>query len=102
MTSVDSNFNFLCGRPHGAGPPLPSSTCVHLSLTPFPPPCGRHKWMAPMRIIFRVMGTMGQTTIVCCYWLRYGAVHKVRHARGVRGVKVCDGGRESRALTSHF
>src|SRR6218665_2329511 len=23
MTSVDSNFNFLCGRPHGAGPPLP-------------------------------------------------------------------------------
>ena len=21
MTSVDSNFNFLCGRPHGAGPP---------------------------------------------------------------------------------
>src|SRR6218665_2614073 len=20
MTSVDSNFNFLCGRPHGAGP----------------------------------------------------------------------------------
>ena len=33
MTSVDSNFNFLCGRPHGAGPP---STCVHLSLTPSP------------------------------------------------------------------
>src|SRR6218665_3242657 len=30
MTSVDSNFNFLCGRPHGAGPP------VHLSLTPSP------------------------------------------------------------------
>jgi len=26
MTSVDSNFNFLCGRPHGAGPPPP----VHL------------------------------------------------------------------------
>src|SRR6218665_2376946 len=33
MSSVDSNFNFLCGRPHGAGPP-PPSTCVHLSLTP--------------------------------------------------------------------
>src|SRR6218665_2152031 len=33
MPSVDSNFNFLCGRPHGAGPP-PPSTCVHLSLTP--------------------------------------------------------------------
>src|SRR6218665_2531647 len=30
MTSVDSNFNFLCGRPHGAGPP---STCVHMGLT---------------------------------------------------------------------
>jgi len=44
MTSVDSYFNFLCIRPHGAGPP---STCVHLSLTPAPPPCGRHKWMAP-------------------------------------------------------
>jgi len=28
MTSVDPNFNFLCERPHGAGP------CVHLSLTP--------------------------------------------------------------------
>src|SRR6218665_2955654 len=35
MTSVDSNFNFLCGRPHGAGPP-PPSTCVHPSLTPLP------------------------------------------------------------------
>src|SRR6218665_2146520 len=23
MTSVDSNFNFLCGRSHGAGPPPP-------------------------------------------------------------------------------
>src|SRR6218665_3273713 len=23
MTSVDSNFNFLCGRPHGARPPPP-------------------------------------------------------------------------------
>jgi len=31
MTSVDSNFNFLCGRPHWA----------------WPPPCGCHKWMAP-------------------------------------------------------
>src|SRR6218665_694910 len=35
MTSVDSNFNFLCGRRHGAGPP-PPSTCVHLSLIPSP------------------------------------------------------------------
>src|SRR6218665_3026234 len=35
MMSVDSNFNFLCGRPHGPGPP-PPSTCVHLSLTSLP------------------------------------------------------------------
>src|SRR6218665_934422 len=44
MTSVDSNFNFLCGRPHGAGPP------VHMrppEPDPLPPPCRRHKWMAP-------------------------------------------------------
>ena len=27
-------FNFRCGRPHGAWPHLPPSTCVHLSLTP--------------------------------------------------------------------
>src|SRR6218665_1106575 len=45
MMSVNSNFNCLCGHPHGAGPP-PPSTCVHLSLTPSPS-CGRHKWMAP-------------------------------------------------------
>ena len=46
MTSVDSNFNFQCGRPHGAGPPFP----VHMrppEPDPLPPPCGRHKWMAP-------------------------------------------------------
>ena len=44
MTSVDSNFNFLCGRPHGAGPP----PHVHMRLPePDPPLCGRHKWMAP-------------------------------------------------------
>src|SRR6218665_3992180 len=46
MTSVDSHFNFLCGRPHGAGPPSPR---VHLSLTPLP--CGRHKWMDPKTFI---------------------------------------------------
>jgi len=43
MTSVDSIFNFLCGRPHGAGPPSPRPP------EPEPPPCGRHKWMAPKR-----------------------------------------------------
>ena len=40
MTSVDSNFNFLCGRPHGAGPP------AHMR-PPEPDPSPRHKWMAP-------------------------------------------------------
>src|SRR6218665_3169215 len=45
MTSVDSKFNFPCGRPHGVEPP-PRFTCVRLSLTSSPP-CGRHKWMAP-------------------------------------------------------
>src|SRR6218665_1048665 len=59
MTSADSNFNFLCGRPHGAGPLLPPSPFVHLSLTPFPPPCERHKWMAPAA------------------WLCYGASYKL-------------------------
>ena len=42
---MDSNFNFLCGRPHVAGPP------VHMrppEADPLPPPCGRHKWMAPI------------------------------------------------------
>ena len=44
MTSVDSIFHFLCGRPHGLDPlPRPNvSTWAWL-----PPPCGRHKWMAP-------------------------------------------------------
>src|SRR6218665_3674500 len=27
MTSVNSNFNFLFGRPHGAGPPSPVHVC---------------------------------------------------------------------------
>ena len=43
---MDSNFNFLCGRQHGAWPPSP----VHMrppEPDPYPPPCGRHKWMAP-------------------------------------------------------
>ena len=46
MTSVDSNFNFLCGRRHGAGPSLPRP---HASTWawPLPPPCGRHKCMVP-------------------------------------------------------
>jgi len=42
MTSVDSNFNFLYGRPHGARL-LPPSTWAWLP----PPACGHHKWMAP-------------------------------------------------------
>ena len=46
--SVHSNFNFLCGRPHGAGPPSP---CPHEPDPPPPPPCGRHKWMAPKDLV---------------------------------------------------
>src|SRR6218665_829098 len=46
MTSVDSNFHFLCERPHGAGPPSPLHMCPP-EPDPLPPPCGRHKWMAP-------------------------------------------------------
>jgi len=42
MTSVDSIFNFLCGRPHGAWPRPHASTWAW----PPPPPCGRHIWMA--------------------------------------------------------
>src|SRR6218665_1079733 len=45
MTSVDSNFNFLCGHPHGAGP-LPIHMCPR-ELDPTLPLCVRHKWMAP-------------------------------------------------------
>jgi len=52
MTSVGANF--WCGRPHGAVYPLSPSTCVHLSLTPFPS-CERHKWMVPYKVgAFRV------------------------------------------------
>src|SRR6218665_1944771 len=46
MTSVGSNFDFLCGGPHRAGPPPP----VHMrppEPDPLPPPRVRHKWMAP-------------------------------------------------------
>jgi len=47
MTSVDSDFKFLCGRPHGAGPSAP----VHMRPPePDPPLCGHHKWMAPYQI----------------------------------------------------
>ena len=42
MTSVDFNFNFLCGHPQGAGPlPRPPEP------DPLAPPCGHHKRMAP-------------------------------------------------------
>jgi len=41
MMSVGSNF--LCERLHGADPlPHPQRPPM-----PDPPPCGRHKWMAP-------------------------------------------------------
>src|SRR6218665_266672 len=52
MTSVDSNFNFLCGHPHRAGPPSP----IHMRPPEpdlLPPPCGRHKWMAPNMTFYK-------------------------------------------------
>src|SRR6218665_1296785 len=55
MTSVDSNFNFLCGRPQGAGPPPPAPMRPP-EADPLPPPCGCHKWMAPYWSTSRFMG----------------------------------------------
>src|SRR6218665_1142879 len=63
MKSVDSNFNFLCERPQGAGPPPP----VHMRPPePDPPPCGRHKWMAPnMRWIMERQLEYGKEVHIC-------------------------------------
>src|SRR6218665_2069987 len=68
MTSVDSNFNFLCGRPLGAGPPPP----VHmrpLEPDPPPPPCERHKWMAPnLTVAFsRIVPCMRQLHFIAVF-----------------------------------
>jgi len=52
MTSVQSNFNFLCGRPHGDWPPSPRPHASTLAWPTLPPPCGRHKWMAPFLCLF--------------------------------------------------
>src|SRR6218665_442830 len=59
MTSVDSNFNFLCGRPHVAGFP--------------PPPCGRHKWMAPKK-----------SRPTCLHLLRYLVTCRLRYNKNLR------------------
>src|SRR6218665_2413613 len=45
MTSVDSNFNF-CVDVHKGLDPLPVHMRPPKPDSP-PPPCGRHKWMAP-------------------------------------------------------
>src|SRR6218665_986530 len=63
MTSMDSNFNFLCGRPHGAGPP----PLVHMhppEPDPLPPLCGRHKWMAPYQKTATGRGCSHQTRLM--------------------------------------
>src|SRR6218665_3881693 len=63
MMSVDSNFNFLCGRPHGAGLPP-----VHMrppEPDPLPPPCGRHKWMAPIATIQEASGCCKTILMFC-------------------------------------
>ena len=71
MTSVDSNFNFQCGRPHGAGPPE-AHPPVHMrppEPDPLPPPCGRHKWMAP-NVLYMLYKTLKCTLSeykLCCF-----------------------------------
>src|SRR6218665_2569150 len=68
MTSVYFNFNFLCGRPHGAGPPPP----VHMhppEPDPLPPPCGRHKWTA-------LLPKTGSTHLMCTNL----SLHTLSHA----------------------
>src|SRR6218665_1904129 len=66
MMSVDSNFNFLCGRPHGAGPPFPRPP----EPDPSPPPCGRHKWMAPKHReqVKTTPACSHGSTELCCLW----------------------------------
>ena len=56
MTSVDSNLNFLCGRPHVAGPSTPP---VH-TRPPESDPLRVDviKWMAP-----NIRGKSGNTTL---------------------------------------
>src|SRR6218665_66881 len=53
MTSVDSNFNFLCASTWGLTPPP-----IHMrppEPDPSSSPCGRHKWMAPIPIRRRTL-----------------------------------------------
>jgi len=46
MMSVGSNF--LCGCPHGADELISPRPHVSTRVWPLLPPCGRHKWMAPL------------------------------------------------------
>src|SRR6218665_614768 len=63
MTSVDSNFNFLFGRPHGAGYPSPINMRPP-EPHPSPSPCGRHKWMAPNGTNIHVYAIWSRTVLV--------------------------------------
>src|SRR6218665_3203514 len=63
MMSVDSNFNFPCGRPHGANP-LPRTP----EPDPLPPPCGRHKPKTPYDLAF-----MCHWLVLTSLWLGFGA-----------------------------
>ena len=78
MASVDSNFNFLCGRPHGAWLSLP----VHMrppEPDP-PPPCGRHKWMAPCCISCQLR--MSSIKRLLTDWFNWGDVSEERCFNG--------------------
>ena len=63
MTSADSNFNFLCGRPHGAGPPRP----VHMRP---PEPDLRvdviNGW--PLSIQMQWLGTLATISVTLIHW----------------------------------
>src|SRR6218665_677845 len=107
MTSVDSNFNFLCGRPHGVGPPPP----VHMR-PPEPDPLPLRvdvingwpvkqlqtveKFLVNLLIAPTVIGGI----VVNCKVVNsvnsimnhdsLEAVQKVRHARGAEDPTRCD------------
>src|SRR6218665_3918735 len=73
----------------GLDPSLPPSTCVHLSLTP-PPPCGRHKWMAPYhnRILSKVLSIVHGRAVRRRHYVGGGApVNFGRRRRRAAGPK---------------
>src|SRR6218665_2947748 len=46
-----TGYNFVYGRPHIALPPPPICRRLPEPEPTLPPPCGRHKWMAPCLLL---------------------------------------------------